>query len=597
MTDNSKPSLLSKLKSLFSRVSFASDDESDDLGTRAMKRAQKQQRRRDEFVTKRELDVLRKVRRERDTHIPIRSKPSMLQPQGAPGIPAGSAKEDTLRKINEIERMMSVDIKGASAKTKDEREAQNRAFLPTQPMSAMVDKPMLVPRPPAPSGAVELTEAQRMANAFARTDMMTQPMTRNAPRPAVNAPGVYGAGAPSEPSLGSDNFLNSVLMGATQMMAMDVQELSSDPVLEEAAIHFANAEYGDAELTLQNAVSPTGPNYHNLETWRALFDLYRATGDQARFESVGLDFVGLFDTSAPNWFSLSGDVLAHPQPGSGAVSAGGGPAAYMCPARIDNFVANQMLQFVELRLMGGGVVMLDFSRLQALQPEAAESVSKLLLSLNATSVKASVVEPEKFSQCIEALTVTGDNAAPPGLWAMRLEWLRLLGKQEIFETVALDYCVTYEMSPPSWVPSKANYSQASAAGTNTGSGAAGAVSMEPNWSLDPLTVSSSAPTLVMGRFDEAHPLPERAALHGEVTAGSIVITPELASAAKQAIVAINCAKLKRIDFASAGTLLNWVLELASEGKQIQFYDAHRLVAAFFNVIGISGHARVILRRD
>jgi hypothetical protein len=30
---------------------------------------------------------------------------------------------------------------------------------------------------------------------------------------------------------------------------------------------------------------------------------------------------------------------------------------------------------------------------------------------------------------------------------------------------------------------------------------------------------------------------------------------------------------------------------------VQFYDAHRLVAAFFNVIGISGHSRVILRRD
>lgn len=598
MTDNSKPSLFSKLKSLFNRVSFASDDESDDLGTRAMKRAQKQQRRRDEFVTKRELDVLRKVRRERDTHHPIRSKPNMVQPNGAPGIPAGSAKEDTLRKINEIERMMSVDIKSSSAKAKDDREAQNRAFLPTQPMSASVNRPVVVARAPAPAGAPEMTEAERMANAFARTDMMTQPMTRHSPRPQENAPGVYSADA-SQSSLGSDNFLNSVLMGATQMMAMDVQELSSDPVLEEAAIHFANAEYGDAELTLQNAVAATGANHHNLETWRALFDLYRATGDQARFESVGLDFVGLFDTSAPNWFSLAGDVQApaHQTNAGSAGAAGGGPAAYACPPRVDTFVANQMLQFVELRLMGGGVVMLDFSRLQSVHPDAAESLSKVLLSLNATAGKVSVIAPEKFSQSCEALTITGDNTVLPALWAMRLEWLRLLGQHDAFETVALDYCVTYEVSPPSWVPSKSNYSQASAAGTNTGSGASGAVSMEPSWSLDPQTVSSSAPTLVMGRFDEAHPIPERAALQGEVTAGSIVITPDLVAAGHQAIVAINCAKLKRIDFASAGTLLNWVLELASEGKQVQFYDAHRLVAAFFNVIGISGHSRVILRRD
>jgi ABC-type transporter Mla MlaB component len=549
--------------------------------------------------------VLRKVRRERDTHVPIRSKPNLVQPNGAPGIPAGSAKEDTLRKINEIERMMSVDIKSSSAKAKDDREAQNRAFLPTQPMSASVNRPVVVPRAPASAGEPEMTEAQRMANAFARTDMMTQPMTRHLPRPQENAPGIYSADATQPSSMGSENFLNSVLMGATQMMAMDVQELSSDPVLEEAAIHFANAEYGDAELTLQNAVAPTGANHHNLETWRALFDLYRATGDQARFESVGLDFVGLFDTSAPNWFSLSGDVQAPAyqtnasSAGSagGAANAGGGPAAYACPPRVDTFVANQMLQFVELRLMGGGVVMLDFSRLQSVHPDAAETLGKVLLSLNATAGKVSVIAPEKFSQSCETLTVTGDNTVPPALWAMRLEWLRLLGQHDAFETVALDYCVTYEVSPPSWVPSKSSYSQASAAGTNTGSGASGAVSMEPNWSLDPLTVSSSAPTQVMGRFDEAHPIPERAALQGEVTAGSIVITPDLVAAGQQAIVAINCAKLKRIDFASAGTLLNWVLELASDGKQIQFYDAHRLVAAFFNVIGISGHSRVILRRD
>jgi hypothetical protein len=33
----------------------------------------------------------------------------------------------------------------------------------------------------------------------------------------------------------------------------------------------------------------------------------------------------------------------------------------------------------------------------------------------------------------------------------------------------------------------------------------------------------------------------------------------------------------------------------SEGRQVQFRDVHRLVAAFFNVIGINEHARVIPR--
>jgi len=63
------------------------------------------------------------------------------------------------------------------------------------------------------------------------------------------------------------------------------------------------------------------------------------------------------------------------------------------------------------------------------------------------------------------------------------------------------------------------------------------------------------------------------------------------------IMVISCAKLIRVDFSAAGTLLNWVTARQSEGRQIQFSDVHRLVAAFFNVIGISEHARVVPRVD
>jgi ABC-type transporter Mla MlaB component len=63
------------------------------------------------------------------------------------------------------------------------------------------------------------------------------------------------------------------------------------------------------------------------------------------------------------------------------------------------------------------------------------------------------------------------------------------------------------------------------------------------------------------------------------------------------IVVISCARLIRIDFTAAGSLLNWVSSRQAEGRQVQFVDVHRLVAAFFNVIGISEHARVIARTD
>ena len=63
------------------------------------------------------------------------------------------------------------------------------------------------------------------------------------------------------------------------------------------------------------------------------------------------------------------------------------------------------------------------------------------------------------------------------------------------------------------------------------------------------------------------------------------------------VMIINCARLMRIDFTAAGTLLNWVTARVSEGRQVQFVEVHRLVAAFYNVIGISEHARIGIRTD
>ena len=60
---------------------------------------------------------------------------------------------------------------------------------------------------------------------------------------------------------------------------------------------------------------------------------------------------------------------------------------------------------------------------------------------------------------------------------------------------------------------------------------------------------------------------------------------------------ISCAKLIRVDFSAAGTLLNWVTTQQTQGRVIQFSDVHRLVAAFFHVIGINEHARITLRQD
>jgi len=60
-------------------------------------------------------------------------------------------------------------------------------------------------------------------------------------------------------------------------------------------------------------------------------------------------------------------------------------------------------------------------------------------------------------------------------------------------------------------------------------------------------------------------------------------------------IVVSCRGLIRVDFSAAGSILNWVAMREAEGCHVQFKDVHRLVAAFFNVIGINEHARVVPR--
>jgi anti-anti-sigma regulatory factor len=60
-------------------------------------------------------------------------------------------------------------------------------------------------------------------------------------------------------------------------------------------------------------------------------------------------------------------------------------------------------------------------------------------------------------------------------------------------------------------------------------------------------------------------------------------------------IIVSCRGLIRVDFSAAGSILNWVAMREAEGCHVQFRDVHRLVAAFFNVIGINEHARVLAR--
>src|SRR6202008_3998297 len=77
-----------------------------------------------------------------------------------------------------------------------------------------------------------------------------------------------------------------------------------DPDLDEAVIPFANAYFEQCEQSLSHLTGPGGARAQHAETWLVLFDLYRAIGQQHKFESLALDYAQQFGWSAPQWYSL-----------------------------------------------------------------------------------------------------------------------------------------------------------------------------------------------------------------------------------------------------------------------------------------------------
>ncbi len=167
---------------------------------------------------------------------------------------------------------------------------------------------------------------------------------------------------------------------------------------------------------------------------------------------------------------------------------------------------------------------------------------------------------------------------------MRLNALRALKLLDDFELAALDYCVTYEVSPPAWQEARCEYSNVEAESSALGQG-----SESSDWGPG----FSQMATVPMG-IDDASLV--QLELKGNVLGDATQVLTGFDMAGRKGDgIVVSCRGLIRVDFSAAGSILNWVALREADGCQVQFRDVHRLVAAFFNVIGINEHARVIPR--
>ncbi len=544
-----------------------------------------ERKRRNDFVRKREFDMLRKVRREglspeQLAALGSSSKMDDSEVRLFDGDSRSARTEGVKAKIDEIEQQMVGEASGFAPAPPPARKP---VYFDPQPTRepAPAPAPLSARMPPPPSvpdidlGAEVVDEGERLPALPPLPDPDLPP--RSAPPPVKMA-----GGLPPLAPMAMSTSIEAVDFNSP--LSVEVSEVMHDPDLDEAVIAFANADFGNCEQSLQRLTSQGGERHQHAETWLVLFDLYRATGQQPRFESLAIDYAQQFGWSAPQWYSLPkqvADAVAEERPSRirGHESVG-----WISPSELDiESVARLRSQTLQMPLPW----VFDWGGLRRIDTEAAMQLSMLFRLWAGQALEMRWLSGEQLFTVLAEAAPTGVRDADPAFWLTRMDALRLVNRADQFDETAIDYCVTYEVSPPSWEPTRCNV-RISGSSLSTRQPQASTLT-EPNTGFvesslldDTASASQVASVELSGQ------------LVGDISATLNGLNEGVGTAST---VSVSCTRLIRVDFIAAGDLLNWVLTKKGENRAVHFVDAHRLVALFFGAMGINEHAKVQVRKN
>ena len=532
-----------------------------------------ERKRRNDFVRKREFDMLRKVRREGLSGEQLAALGGSSRLDDSEPRSESVARQDigVKAKIDEIEQQMVGD--NYSGTTRRGPEFYNAPTAPA-PLDLRAAR---APAEPSPQGG--------RVDDFVPPPPPTQAPTAAAIKPAT--PVAYAAApapAPPEPASGAPlalvrlDTVPSELAGAYGAASTEV---THDPDLDEAVISFANADFDQCEQALLSLTGAGGSRSQHAETWLVLFDLYRAIGQQHKFESRALDYAQQFGWSAPQWFSmprLVAEAASEERPSSARIE---GQVGWVCPDYLD---ADGVAELSSLALQMPLPWVFDWSGMRGIDAEACARLSELFRSWIPQDLDMRWLSGERLFTVLQEAAPNGVRDADPAFWQVRLDALRMANRPDQFDEAAIDYCVTYEVSPPSWEAARC---QVRISGSNQGT-------TQPPLSV----VSEVATTFFESQLTEDANMIQVGSVElsgqliGDITMTLAKMDGQLGAAT---IVNVSCARLIRVDFIAAGELLNWVLARRSENRAVSFVDAHRMVALFFGAMGINEHAVVKVR--
>ena len=540
--------------------SISPDDEEvrDSEFAKSELKAMIERKRRNDFVRKRELDLLRKLRREGLTPeqlAALGSSSGMADTQTRSEEAEMSAHPDMKERIDEIEQQMSNHAPSLAAR----RDPQPTSNMPQRQATGM--------------GLLE----RSMADTIIDSVQLDDPSPQMIAAPALPQPGARNTGQPRAVNPPNSGFDMPLTRSTGGQAAVEVTEVGHDPELDEAVISYANGDSATAETLLRALIGAGGSRRQHSDTWMVVFDLYRGTGQQAKFEALANEYAERFGQSAPHWFSVPkmvAEAAAHARPPAPPANM---QVTWYCAADLDAAVVEGLRVRVQMAPLPW---VLDWTALQRIDDEAVGPLLDLSRQWAPRGLEMRWIGGEILLNLLATATPVSVPQVDQRWWQLRLQLLRLINRATVFDEVAIDYCVTYEISPPSWEASACRVRVSGPVGART------------------TIIGEASTSFVESEFADEPGLVQMVSLElaGQMVGDVDAVLRKLDSEIGEAkLIELSCIKLLRVDFMASGELLNWVLGHNRSQRIVRFVDTNRLVARFFSAIGIDAYATVKVR--
>ena len=323
-------------------------------------------------------------------------------------------------------------------------------------------------------------------------------------------------------------------------------------VIEEAAILFANDQDNLVESILLSAIHDDSLGSALRITWWMLFDFYQILGKQTEFDNLALGYAGKFETSPPTWTALSGD--------NDDAGASGSNTAVVFSGKLDELISKQIERALKISAVSPAL-RFEFSRVASATSEGCTLLLAGIKKLQQQGCELTVAGGNELVKSIRAIVEVGRRDESEAPWLLLLEVLQLMDRQQDFEEASIDYCVTFEVSPPAFIAPKTKVT---------------AFAEDYIEEVHPDNVFMM-PTVVDSKSDLVDTITKFIHQHNPAV--------------------LDCSRLARVDFSAASQLLAGLAPLAGDDQVVELNNVNHLVHALFNVIGLREVARISARKQ